>query len=857
MTTAISRPHSGDSRPTTVIVNGTAQSLQSTMLLSALRDELGLTGAKPGCGEGVCGSCTVLVDGEPVRACQQAVATLAGQEITTIEGLATAGRLHPVQQAFVEAGAAQCGYCTPGMVLAVAALLSHDSNPDDDAVNEALSGNVCRCGTYQRIRLAVKRAADISASVTAGTGPSSVVAADDWELSEPSSPGSRSARPWDLTDPDKRDWFGMLGDGMVVVLPPPEPSTETWSTAGGGAWLHVSDAGKVTAFTGKVDVGQDNRTALRMLVAEELSVPLDKVRLIMGDTDLCPYDMGTFGSRSMPDAGTALCRVAAHARTLLPVPPGARRIEIVTGEPICTAPADWHCAGNPLVAPGTLDLVTGARRFVSDLSLPGMWHGMVLRPPVLGARLRYLDTTAVDDRPGVVVVRTPKLVAVVAADRGAARGALAELRADWELPEMPSEDDLEAFLRSHPAKDVDHWSQPVLREVGGPDGALASAPVRLEATYSTSYIAHGPLEPRVAVAVWDGDERLTIWTGTQTPFAVRAQVAGSLNLAEENVRVVVAPTGGGFGGKHAGGVAAEAAVLAREIGKPVRVAWTRHEEFTAGTLRPAAVIDVAAGATSGGELTAWSFVNINSGPAALAPPYWVANQRLEYRPAESPLLQGSYRALAANANNFARESFIDELAHELGRDPAEYRLDLLADERLGAVLRAVADHVGWATRRTGTGWGIACGLEKEGRVATAAEVRLDRDGLVKVARLVIGYECGAIVNPETVTNQIEGAAVMALGGALFEEIRFSKGMITNGTFSDYRVPRIYDVPSIEVVLLDRTDLPSAGAGETPMIAVAPAIANAIFDATGRRLRSLPLASLAHRSQDVTSGEIGR
>jgi isoquinoline 1-oxidoreductase len=311
-------------------------------------------------------------------------------------------------------------------------------------------------------------------------------------------------------------------------------------------------------------------------------------------------------------------------------------------------------------------------------------------------------------------------------------------------------------------------------------------------------------------------------------------------VGEEDVRVIVAPTGGAFGGKHAGGVASEAAILAREVGAPVRVAWTRHEEFTCGTLRPAAVIDVEAGATVTGELTSWIFTNINSGPAAIGAPYRVSNRRIEHKPAAGPLSQGSYRALAATANNFARESHIDELARRVGRDPVEYRLDILADERLCAVLRAAADGFGWTTTRHGRGRGIACGLEKDGRVATAAEVRVNRDGQLQIIRLVSAYECGALVNPDTVANQVEGATVMALGGALFESIRFTNGVITNGTFSDYRVPRIADVPPIEVILLNRTDLPSAGAGETPMIAVAPAVANAVFDAIGLRLRSLPL-----------------
>jgi isoquinoline 1-oxidoreductase len=824
----------------TLIVNGTPRSVPATTsLLSVLRGKLGLTGAKPGCGEGACGSCTVLVDNWPVRACQQPVDEIAGASVTTIEGLVTGGRLHPVQRAFVEVGAAQCGYCTPGMILAVVALLARDPDPDDGAVNEALSGNLCRCGAYTRIRKAVHRAAGLIAKPAIADDLLVTPTTEDWKPPDPSLYGRRPARPWDMTEPTDRIWFELLGDGLVVVLPPQTPATGTWSTSG-GAWLHVGCDGIITAFTGKVDVGQDNRTALRLLVAEELRVPLESVRLAMGDTDLCPYDMGTFGSRSMPDAGSALSRVAAYARSLLPVPAGTRRVEIVTGEPAVTPPSKWQIAGSAHIPPGTIDAVTGALQFVSDLSMPGMWHAAMLRPPVFKSALGHLDTTALDGRGDVVVVRTPTSVGVVARDRAEARMALADLQATWEIPEAPSDDDLDAFLRSHPAAGDDGWSGPFHHEQGDPDGALKAAAVRVDASYTTAFVAPAALETRVAVAIWDDDGRLTIWTGTQSPFSVRAQVAEALELDEQDVRVIVPPTGGGFGGKHAAGVATEAAILAREIGEPVRVAWTRSEEFSVGTLRPAAVIDVAAGATSDGELTAWTFTNINSGQAAIATPYRVANQRIDYQPAESPLAQASYRALAANANNFARESHMDELAHRLGRDPVEFRLANLADKRLAAVLRAAAERFGWATEHDNTGRGIACGLEKEGRVATAARVILGRDGHLQVVRIVTAYECGAVVNPGTVINQIEGATVMALGGALFEAVHFDAGAITNGSFSGYRVPRISDVPPIEVVLLHRPNLPSAGAGETPMIAVAPAIANAIFDATGRRLRSLPL-----------------
>jgi len=725
------------------------------------------------------------------------------------------------------------------MVLSVVALVTRDPDPDEDAVNRALSGNLCRCGAYMRVRQAVRRAVELIADPDKDPRHPAPVPTDGWKLPDPGQDRIRPARPWDMSAPEDRDWFEVLGEGLVVVLLPRTQAPGTWAVDG-GAWLHVACDGIVTAFTGKVDVGQDNRTALRMLVAEELRVPLDQVRLAMGDTDLCPYDMGTFGSRSMPDAGSALSRVAAFARSLPAPRPGTRRVEIVTGEPVVTPATQWRIAGSPCVPPATIDAVTGARRFVSDLQVPGLRHGAMLRAPVPGSVLRHVDTTSLDGRGDIVVVHTPTGVGLVADTMVVARAALAELKATWEIPEAPSDDELESFLRSHPAPDTDGWGGSFHYEQGDPDGALESAAVRVAATYTTAYIAAVPLETHVSVALWDDDGRLTVWTGSQTPFRIRSEIAEALELDERDVRVIVPPTGGGFGAKHGASVAVEAALCAREAGGPVRVAWTRPEEFSVGTLRPAAVIDVAAGATTDGELTAWTFTNIYSGPAAIAPPYRVPNQRLDHRRAESPLTRGSYRALAATANNFARESHIDELAHRLGLDPVEFRLANLADERLADVLRAVAERVRWKTTPDKAGWGIACGLEKDGRVATAVRVRVGSDGQVELDRLVTAYECGALVNPDTVINQIEGATAMALGGALFEAIRFRAGRITNGTFSGYRVPRISDVPPIEVVLLDRPDLPSAGAGETPMIAVAPAVANAIFHATGQRLRSLPL-----------------
>ena len=820
-------------------------------LLLVLREDLHLTGAKPACGEGVCGACTVLLDGVPVRACTTPAAAAGGREVTTIEGLAASGVLDPVQRAFLEEGAVQCGYCIPGMVLAAVALLASNPDPDPVEIRAAMAGNVCRCGGYTRIERAVLRAAALirdheRSPLAPGAGqlPRSV---GFWEF--------RPAAPWDLIPFDRREYFDLLGDGLVVVFEPepfPAPADPGLLAAGsfalrsGGAWLHVGVDGIVTAFTGKVELGQDNRTALSLLVAEELGVEPGAVRLAMGDTDLCPFDIGTFGSRSLPGAGEDLRMCAAGARALIathgPPRPGSRRVELVPAGTQPSAPAHWRSAGRSTARVTGTALVSGAHRFPSDLARPGMLHGRVLRAPAYGAELVGVDLGPAQAIDGVTVVHEAGIVAVAAADAPTAARALAAVKAEWTVPPQPSEADLAAHLRAHPIDGVG-WEAAQSDEQGDVDRALAAADVRLAETYTTAYIAHASLEPRVALAEWD-DGRLTVWTGTQQPHTVRHELALALAIPEPSVRVLVPDFGGGFGSKHTEEIAITAAALARAADRPVRVALTREEEFRFSYLRPAAVIDVRSGARRDGTITAWEFANLNSGAAGLHSPYAAENYRVSFQPTDSPLPQGPYRALAATANHFARESHIDELAVVLSLDPLELRLRNLTDERLAAVLRAAAGHAGWYRLRRDTvdeaGIGIACGMEKGGRVATCAQVRLSGRKL-QVERIVTAYECGAIVNPDNVSRQIEGATVMGLGGALFEAIHFDAGHILNASLHAYRVPRFTDIPEIETILLDRPDLPSAGAGETPIVALAPAIANAIVAAGGPRLRSLPLA----------------
>jgi CO/xanthine dehydrogenase Mo-binding subunit len=677
----------------------------------------------------------------------------------------------------------------------------------------------------------------------------------------------------------RREFLELLGGLVVVVVAGDARGQESGRSGPAGAtgsdlsaWLHIAEDGTVTVYTGKVEIGQNIRTALAQAVAEELRAPLSSIEIVMGDTDRTPFDMGTFGSRTTPTMAPVLRKAAVVAREMLKElaaerwhveaaslvvadgrvsnPQQGRSIgfgELTQGRKlvrslevdVALTPADrWTVAGRPVTKVNGPDLVTGLHRYPSDLKRPGMWHGRVLRAPTFGATLLSLDAAAAEAVPGVVVVRDGDFAGVAAARASTAARALSTLEPRWKETPQPSGQELFSLLR----KGGGSPSRGGPFVIGSVPEAMAAAKRRLEATYTVAYIAHVPLEPRAALAEWS-DGRLTVWTGTQRPFGVKSDLAEAFHLAEDRVRVIVPDMGSGYGGKHTAECAIEAARLAKGAGRPVKVVWSREEEFCWAYFRPAGIIDIRSGVDSGGKLVAWEMHNYNSGSSGIRTPYDVPHQRIEFHPAESPLRQGSYRGLASTANHFARESHMDELAVATGVDPLEMRRRNLKEPRLRAVLDAVAERFGWAARKLspGRGHGIACGTEKGSYVATAAEVEVGGGGKVRVLRLVTAFECGAIVNPDGLRNQVEGSVLMGLGGALFEEVEFDAGRILNPRLSEYRVPRFSDVPEVDVVLLDRRDLPSEGAGETPIVAVAPAVAGGIFAATGRRLRALPLA----------------
>ena len=689
-----------------------------------------------------------------------------------------------------------------------------------------------------------------------------------------------------LFETNRREFFKFLGTGIFVACAASNAGAfqESGRGRGGGegnlpkeidAWLHIGENGEITAFTGKVEVGQNIRTSLSQAVAEELRVPFASVRLVMGDTQLVPFDMGTFGSRTTPVMNLQLRRVSGaardalielaakewsteparltaadgkvldstgkHSATYAELVKGRQITQLLPAEDPLIPASDWKIAGQPLPKVDGRDFVNGKHRYPADQTLPGMLYGKVLRPSSFNATLQSADTSEAETMPGVTVVRDGDFLAVAAPTSQLAAKAAAAIRAEWKAQPQPSSKELFEYLRKNASSDKDAGDSYV---AGNVEGAFSSSQHKLSSTFNIAYIAHAPLEPRAALAQWDGDQ-LTVWTGTQRPFGVRQELAAAFHLPEDKVRVLMPDMGSGYGGKHTGDAALEAARLARAAKHPVKVVWTREEEFTWAYFRPAGVIDITSAVNLDGKITAWEFHNYNSGTAGFRTYYDIPNQKIVFHEVNSPLRQGSYRGLAATANHFAREVHMDEIASSLKMDPLEFRLKNLKEERLRAVFEQGAKQFGWnAPRKRNLGFGLGGGYEKLGYVATFVEVALPPGSKdIKIQRVLTAFDCGAVVNPDGLRNQIVGANIMGLGGAIFEAVEFDNGRITNPRFSRYRVPRFSDVPPMDTLLIDRKDQPAVGAGEAPIVGIAPAIANAVFAVTGIRLRSLPMGPL--------------
>lgn len=677
---------------------------------------------------------------------------------------------------------------------------------------------------------------------------------------------------------DRRVFLQLAGAGLLICVFAPASEGQRPTAEGR---IHIGEDGFVSVFSGKVEEGQGPRTELAAAAAEELGLPIGRMRVVLADTNLVPNDGITAGSRTTPATIPLVRRAAAEARAVLlataaktwklepnQVEAQAGLVRSLDGAhtagygdlvkeagATATKPAEltpaqnWKTLGHPYVRVNAHEIITGAHAYPSAIQRPGMLYASILRPPAYGATLESLDLTPAKQLPGVVAVRDGEFAGCAAPTSYTARKAVAAMAATakWQTKPQSSSDTLFADLK----KPAAGGRAPQVHEQGSVRTALPQAKKKLSATYQIPYIQHAPMEPRTAVAEWN-DGSLTVWTGTSNPFAVRDDLARAFHLDSAKVRVIVPDFGGGFGGKHTGEAAQEAARLAKEAGKPVSLRWTRAEEFMWAYFRPAGVIDIEAGLDDQNRIIAWDFTNYNSGPSAIVSPYQLPNQRTSFVYADQPLRAGSYRGLAATANNFARESFMDELAGAAGMDPVAFRLAHLEKGRLRDVLIAAAERFGWQRRRSeakpNRGVGLACGTEKGSYVAACVEVELDRaTGVPRLVEICEAFECGPVLNPKNLRLQVEGSILMGLGAALREEILFENGRLKNGSFAKYRVPRFQDSPRMDIVIVERKDLEPAGAGETPIMAVAPAMANAIFTITGERLHALPLRAKAGKA----------
>jgi nicotinate dehydrogenase subunit B len=690
-----------------------------------------------------------------------------------------------------------------------------------------------------------------------------------------------------IADPNlsRREVLKALGGGIIIFFCIGDSSLLEAQRRGRGypedfnAYLRIGPDGRVTCFTGKIEMGQGAITSLPQMLADEMDISADMVDMVMGDTAQCPWDMGTFGSMTTRFFGPPLRAAGAEARNVL-IELAAEQLQVpqdrlvtengavfdkqnrdkkvtyadlakgkmierhATEKPPVKDPSAFKVMNKPFLRRDSREKVAGKAHYAGDIRLPGMLYAKILRPPAHGARLKRVDTSAAEKMEGVSVVHDGDFVAVLHATPDGAAAALAKVDSEFEMPPATVDDQtiFEHLLKSAGRENT-------VAQGGQLEEGEKQAQTVVEQTYLDGYKAHAAIETHTALAQVEG-AKATVWSSTQTPFPLKDQVANALGFKPDDVRVITPFVGGGFGGKSAGQQSLEAARLAKAAGKPVQVMWGRDEEFFYDTFRPAAVVKIKSGITKEGKLTLWDYHVYFAGDRGAAQFYDIPHHRTSSvgsafggGPSPHPFATGAWRAPANNTNSFARESQIDIMAAKAKMDPVEFRLKNLRNERAIRTLKAAAEKFGWtpSPAPSGRGLGVAVGTDSDTFVAEIAEVEVDkRTGKVRVRRVVCAQDMGLSVNPEGATIQVEGCITMGLGYTLTEDIRFKGGMILDRNFDTYELPRFSSVPKIETVILDLPNEPAHGGGEPAIIVVGAVVANAIHDATGARMLQLPM-----------------
>ncbi|MCW2982556.1 MAG: isoquinoline 1-oxidoreductase beta subunit [Conexibacter sp.] len=839
-------------------------------LLWVVRDVLGMTGTKFGCGAGFCAACTVLIDGRSTKACQTATERAVGKSITTVEG--ASGRVaNAVRSAWHRGNVIQCGYCQPGQTLAAMALLEFDPAPDDATIDTAMNGNLCRCGTYPRIRAAIKEAA---ATLAAGDDPGELVA------------------------PPEPDGGRLTAEEMLDPVHP---------------YVRIRPDGTIVVYSSQLEMGQGIHTGLATLVAEELDADFGAVRVLnaangwgpTGDVYGNPELGGAFqitGASNSTQGSWMRYRVAAAQARARLVAAAAQAwaveaVEIEIDAGVISHPDGQRATFGELTALaeqqpvpddvqvkdlakakliGREDIlrvdapakILGRTVFAIDVQIPGMLTAVVLHASRFGATVASIDEEETLQEAGVVaVVPVTDGVAVVGTTMQDAIRGLRRLHVEWD-DRAAERRSSEQLLDAHRHLVESGESVGVSRDDGDVEQALQNAEHVIEAFYELPYLAHAPMEPNNAVCRMREDGILEVWAGTESPEYTRMNAAEAGGLDKEQIEVHVPLAGGSFG-LHTSvrnDPTSEAVEIARalEWKHPVKVQSLREEEFKSGRFRAMAVHRVRAGADASGRLTVMDHrmaaqptspnlpfvrdvmfkngIDFFTVTGAADPPYAFGNFRLESSNFESTIPTMVWRSVGNSHTEFARESAIDELAVATGRDPVDLRRELLADNpRTLRALELAAERAGWGTPPPeGVARGIACSSFLS-HSAHVVEVSLDERGRVHIERVVAALDCGITITPDLVRAQVEGSVLFGLGAAAWGEIVLAEGgELLTQNFDRYRVMRMQSTPRCEIHLIASSEKPS-GVGEVSTPTAAPALANAIAALTGTRIRRLPLS----------------
>ncbi|HWF12004.1 MAG TPA: molybdopterin cofactor-binding domain-containing protein [Bryobacteraceae bacterium] len=709
----------------------------------------------------------------------------------------------------------------------------------------------------------------------------------------------------------RRQLFQIAGGALIVRFAFGQSASKSLDPAEVDSFIAIHADGSVTIYTSKVDVGTGLATAFRQTAAEELGIPVERFAVIAGDTALTPDHGGTGGSSGIPRGAADIRRAAATARQGLldlaskQLNRPASELTIVdgtimhaSGQKVAIAaliggksfglklnpnaplrnPSTYTVVGKPLPRPEVAAKCTGKHPWLQDFTLPGMLHGRLVRPPSTGAKLLSVDESSIRSIPDVRVVRIESFLGVVAKDEWAAVRAAREIKATWsDWKGLPGSTDLDRYIRQAPVE-----KDQTITTKGDIAAGLASGAKQLAATYYWPFQSHASLSPSCAVA--DVKESgTTIWSATQNPYGLRANLAKVFSIPPEKMRLVYMDGSGSYGTNGADDAAADALLLSRVAGQPVRVQWMRADEHGWDPKGPAQLHELRGAVDASGNISAWETqMWVPDGPGGsrallgpesagmqqthgqgaglmtlnLDPPYPVPNIRIvSHHLKDTPLRLSNLRAPGKIANVFAAESFADELAHAAGMDAVAFRVRGLSDARALDVLNRAAGMMDWQSRRSPNpnaaegdllvGRGIAYMRYKqaENYVAIGITLAVNRNtGAITIRRVICTHDCGLVVNPDGLRNQVEGNIMQTLSRTLHEEVTFDQSHVTSTDWVRYPLLRFPEAPVVQVALIDRPTEPSYGAGEAASAPVAAAVGNAVFDATGVRLRTIPFTA---------------